>query len=70
MLWRIEVTNSEFARLDREFRKMCSKVVIKTVYSEEEKRMVPVTFSPTARQASKWRNQKGRVWKETRLLEN
>jgi hypothetical protein len=44
------MTNADFAAKEKTFIEACSKVGLK----------------PTARQASKWRNQKGKAWKEGR----
>ena len=44
------ITNAEFAKTDKEFLKACANA----------------GCHPTAKQASKWRNHKGRAWREGR----
>lgn len=64
------ITNAEFAKTNKKFRKACKRIIIGKTLSEDKKIMIPIIYPPTSRQASKWRSKKGRVWKETHLLEN
>lgn len=48
------MTNAEFAREDKEFRKACAMVSENPLY---------VDFKPSRRQASKWRRKMGIAWK-------
>lgn len=47
-------TNKEFARTDEEFKAACDRT----------------QTNPTTRQASKWRNCKGKAWKNRRKCSN
>jgi hypothetical protein len=52
------MTNKEFAEKDPVFRKACENCGVR----KDGSPLVP----PTPRQASKWRRQTGRAWKEGR----
>ena len=48
------MTNSEFAKTNKDFLKACVNVTKINGYQD---------FKPSTRQASKWRNRKGMAWK-------